>query len=82
MVMEEKKLLIIDDEPGFVEMVLEYFRDAGYDAHAALNLEDAITSYRQLKPKVVILDFNMPMVTGEKFFPVLRTLNPSVKSSW
>ena len=77
--MAEKKILVIDDEPSFVQMVVEFFRIAGYDARAALNLEDAITAFRQQKPKVVLLDFNMPMVTGEKFLPILQNLNPSVK---
>ena len=71
-------MLVIDDDPGFAEMVLTYFRGAGCDARAALNLEDAITIYRQQRPKVVILDFNMPMVTGEKFLPILRDMDPSV----
>ena len=71
--------MIVDDEPGFVELVSEYFRAAGYDTHAALNLEDAITAFRRQKPRVVILDFNMPMVTGEKFLPILQNLDPSIK---
>ena len=77
--MADKKLLVIDDEPAFVEMVVEYFNVAGYDVRGALNLEDAITAFRQLRPKVVLLDFNMPMVTGDKFLPILQNLNPSVK---
>ena len=77
--MADKKLLVIDDEPGFVAMVTEYFTQAGYDIRGAVNLEDAVTAFRQQKPKVVLLDFNMPMVTGDKFLPILQNLNPSVK---
>ena len=77
--MADKKLLVIDDEPAFAEMVVEYFRTAGYDIRAAHNLEDAITVFRQHRPRVVLLDFNMPMVTGEKFLPILQNLNPMVK---
>ena len=77
--MADKKLLIIDDEINFVELVTEYFRGAGYDIRSAMNLEDAISAFRQQKPKVVLLDFNMPMITGEKFLPVLQNLNPSVR---
>ena len=76
---QDKRLLVIDDEPGFAELVKDFFLVAGYDARSALNLEDAITVFRQQKPSVVILDFNMPMVTGDKFMPVLRNMNPSVK---
>lgn len=75
----EKKLLIIDDEPNFTELVVEYFRNLGYDVRQALNLEDAITVFRNQKPDVVLLDFNMPMVTGDKFLPILQTMNPRVR---
>ncbi len=77
--MKEKKLLIIDDEPNFAGLVVEYFKSVGYDARLALNLEDAITVFRSQKPSVVLLDFNMPMVTGEKFLPILQTMNPHVR---
>ena len=77
--MADKKLLVIDDEPAFAEMVAEYFRSAGYDVRSAYSLEDAVLAFRQQKPEVVLLDFNMPMVTGEKFLPILQNLNPTVK---
>lgn len=77
--MLEKKLLVIDDEPNFAALVVEFFKNAGYDARMALNLEDAITVFRSQKPSVVLLDFNMPMVTGEKFLPILQTINPHVR---
>ena len=77
--MLEKKILIIDDEPNFTALVVEYFKNLGYDARQALNLEDAITVFRSQKPSVVLLDFNMPMVTGEKFLPILQTMNPHVR---
>ena len=77
--MREKKILVIDDEPNFTELVVEYFKNAGYDARMALNLEDAVTVFRKQKPNVVLLDFNMPMVTGEKFLPILQTMNPLVR---
>jgi len=77
--MKDKKLLVIDDEPNFAGLVVEYFKSLGYDARQALSLEDAITVFRSQKPSVVLLDFNMPMVTGEKFLPILQTMNPHVR---
>ena len=77
--MAEKKILVIDDEKNFAEMITEYFKSVGYDARLALNLEDAVNVFRAQKPGVVLLDFNMPMVTGEKFLPILQKMNPMVK---
>ena len=77
--MNDKKILVIDDEPNFTALVVEYFKNLGYDARSALNLEDAVKVFRSQKPNVVLLDFNMPMVTGEKFLPILQTMNPLVQ---
>ena len=77
--MRDKKILIIDDEANFAGLIVEYFKSHGYDARQALSLEDAITVFRSQKPSVVLLDFNMPMVTGEKFLPILQTMNPHVR---
>lgn len=77
--MRDKKILVIDDEPNFAELVVEYFKALGYDARSALNLEDAVKQFRSQKPSVVILDFNMPMVTGEKFLPILQAMNPLIQ---
>ena len=77
--MADKKVLIVDDEPNFGKLVVEYLQSAGYDARTASNLEDALNAFRKHKPKVVLLDFNMPMVTGEKFLPILQSLDPMIK---
>ena len=77
--MRERRILIIDDEVNFASMVMEYFKSSEYDARSALNLEDAINLFRSQKPNVVLLDFNMPMLTGEKFLPILQTMNPLVR---
>ena len=79
MAANDKRLLVIDDEPNFVELVSEYFRGAGYDVRSAITLADAVAAFKLLKPRVVMLDFNMPMITGEKFLPILQNLNPSVR---
>ena len=73
------RLLIIDDEPSFTELLVDYFKGAGYDVRTAHNLEGAIRAFRAQKPGVVLLDFNMPMVTGDKFLPILLNLNPALR---
>jgi len=77
--MNEKKILIVDDDSHFTELLVEYFKSADYDVHVALNLEGAIQIFRSQQPEVVLLDFNMPMVSGEKFLPILKNLNPLVR---
>lgn len=77
--MAKKKVLIIDDERGFSQLVVDYFDTQGYQVFAADNLDDAIDTFQREKPKVVLLDFNMPLVTGERLLPLLQTVDPTVK---
>ncbi len=77
--MSKGKILIVDDEPAFSSMLKEYFKSHGYDVFMATNHEDAINTFRRHHPKVVLLDFNMPIVTGEKFLPILQNINPMIR---
>lgn len=77
--MPANKILIVDDEPSFTQLVIEYLRSTGYEAFSANNLEEAINLFKTHRPKAVILDFNMPVVTGEKLLPILQSLEPTVR---
>ncbi len=77
--MAKKKLLVIDDDAGFLQMMADYFKPQGFDVKTATNLEDAIQLFRRDRPKVILLDFNMPIVSGEKFLPILQSLEPRVR---
>jgi two-component system response regulator (stage 0 sporulation protein F) len=74
-----KKLLVIDDEPNFTMMMVEFFKTHGYDVRSAATLDDAINAFKRMRPKVVLLDFNMPLVNGDKLLPLLQDLDPSVR---
>lgn len=78
--MASKKLLVIDDDVQFLQMITEYFKGAGYEVRSANNLEDAIHTFRKHKPCIVLLDFNMPIVNGDKFLPILQEMDPSVRA--
>ena len=78
--MAAKKILIVDDEPGFTQLMVEYFKAMGYDARSAGNADEGMALFKKHKPGVVILDFNMPLVTGDQFLPILQGMNPMVKA--
>lgn len=74
------QIMILDDDPVFARTLGDYFRTNRYEVIEVNNLEDAINRYRHKKPKVVLMDFNMPIVTGEKFLPILQSMEPLVKA--
>ena len=76
----EKKVLIIDDDLDFSRMIMEYLGSQGYTVYASDNMEHAIKVCKKEKPKVVLLDFNMPLVTGERLLPLLQNVNPEIRA--
>jgi len=61
-------------------MVADYFKSQGYKTHTADTMEEAVKIYRRERSKVILLDFNMPLVTGEKLLPILQNINPEVRA--
>ncbi|MCI8991154.1 MAG: response regulator transcription factor [Eubacterium sp.] len=57
------KILIVDDEPGIVAVVQNYFEAAGYRVIAACSGTDAM-KYLTPSPDIVLLDINMPDLDG------------------
>ena len=78
--MQKNKLLIIDDDLGFLLMAADYFRSNGYEVYTADTMDQAIKIYKRERPPVVLLDFYLPLVTGEKLLPVLQEINPAVRA--
>ncbi|MBI4432595.1 MAG: response regulator [Candidatus Omnitrophica bacterium] len=77
--MRKKRILVVDDEPGFLSLITEYFKSHQYEVFSAGNLEDAVSAFHKQAPGVVLLDFNMPIVNGDKFLPILQEVDPFIK---
>ncbi len=71
------KLLIIDDEVDVLEMTSHYFRKRGVDVLTADNGNEAVRIIADDKPDLVLLDFNLPDITGAE---VLRKIREELES--
>jgi PAS domain S-box-containing protein len=76
-----KKVLIVDDEEMLRQLLVEQLIDAGYDVYEATNGLEAIEMLKQLEVEqvhidAVVLDMNMPKMSGAKAFAEIRTLFP------
>ena len=72
------RILVVDDEPAMVEMVIDHLTSAGYDAVGAKNAEEAFTAMQAVSPDVVLLDVTMPIVDGVTVLRRLRVTHPDV----
>ena len=58
------KLLVVDDAPYVLKALRDTLEAHGYEVHEAVNGEEAVTRYREVKPDVVLMDILMPKMDG------------------
>lgn len=66
------RLLVVDDEPLTADMLRRFFEIVGYEVVGASSGSDAISKARELDPKVIILDINLPDMDGYEVCRRLR----------
>jgi two-component system, OmpR family, response regulator len=66
------KLLVVDDDPAIRNLVHRYLSQQGYQVESAGDGETAWALFEQLKPKLVILDWNLPDTTGYRLGEQMR----------
>lgn len=61
-------VLVVDDDEDVRESVMALLSDRGYDVVGAANGLEALRELRAgLRPRLVLLDYNMPVMDGEEF---------------
>lgn len=69
-----KKILTVDDEPGILQLLRDYFEIQGYEVIEAANAAEAFEKM-VLKPDLILLDVNLPGING---FEVCRMIRDHV----
>lgn len=62
--MEEKKILVVDDEPDILEILAYNLRKEGFQVTTANNGEEGLKKAAEVKPDLIILDIMMPQMDG------------------
>jgi DNA-binding NtrC family response regulator len=58
------KILVVDDEESIRNLVQRILQSAGYEVEAAVNGKDALNKVQESDIDVMILDMNMPVMSG------------------
>jgi len=66
-------ILIVDDEAGVRELLGDALRIAGFETATAQDGMSALTSIRNRKPDLLIVDINMPLMDGFELVERLRS---------
>ncbi len=71
-----KKVLVVDDSATCVEMVAEALEKEGYQVEKLQHPKTAVELTQLWKPQLVILDVNMPEMSGLEVLRELKELDP------
>jgi len=74
-------ILVIDDDPSFLESIRLLLREAGYNVLTSSTGPKGLDMLRYAPKDVslVLLDYNMPRFNGAETLEFLRKLNPNLK---
>lgn len=73
------KIVAIDDEVDFIDMLKNYFIPRGYDMDVAIRGARGIELIKEKKPDVVLTDLKMPGIDGDEVLTLIKSMNPSPK---
>jgi two-component system cell cycle sensor histidine kinase/response regulator CckA len=81
--MNNKRVLIVDDEDMLRELLVEQLTEVGYAVYEASNGLEAIEVLKRLcaeqtRIDAVVLDMNMPKMDGAKAFAEIRAIFPKM----
>lgn len=69
------RILLVDDEPAFIEPIAAWLKAKGYDVAMVHNGVDALERIKKDAPDIVFLDINMPGKDGLQVFEEIRSFN-------
>ena len=70
-----KRILIVDDEPDIIDLVIKTLEPEGYEIIAARDGEQALELAEKEPPDLVILDLVMPKMDGYTTAIKLRSMD-------
>lgn len=78
LVATQRRVLVVDDDPGIRGFVMTVLRAEGYEVVSAVNGHMALECAGLHRPDLVLLDLSMPVMNGWEFHAAFRLLYPDV----
>jgi DNA-binding NarL/FixJ family response regulator len=73
------RILVVDDDRGVRVLVRDALTAAGFDVSAAADADDALAAFAAGRHDVVVLDVNLPRVSGYELCRRFKETDPSVR---
>lgn len=75
--MAKPRIVAIDDESEFVDMLLDYFSPRGYDIRVSVRSARGIEIIKEVNPDVVLCDLKMPGIDGDEVLELVKAMQPA-----
>ena len=72
------RVLIVDDEPALLDLLLAYFLASQCEVETATNGTEAVVAVSRQRPDVVLLDINMPRMNGVEALKEIMKIDQSI----
>ena len=79
MTQTKPRIVAIDDEVEFIEMLKDYFEPREYEINCAIRGAKGIELVKEKKPDVVLMDLKMPGIDGDEVLKLLKSMSPAPK---
>ncbi len=74
----KNKILIADDEPNMIWALKRALTKEGYEVLSVENGEEAVETFKEQEPDLVILDLKMPKMDGMEALKAIKEINSKV----
>lgn len=74
----KQQILVVDDEPLVCDSITRMLAADGHVAETALNAAAALSTFGQTRFDLVILDYQMPDMSGYELARAIRRLSPDL----
>ena len=72
-----RRILVVDDEPFVCDSIKKILASDGHEVVTAFSAEEAMTAFRAGEFDIVITDYEMPVMKGDKLAGAMKALRPN-----
>ena len=71
-----KRVLLLEDDPAFGEIMAEFLRESGFEVVAVVNGVEGVHKVLASDFEVILCDMMMPTLPGDMFFRAVERMRP------